>query len=143
MAIDQLDSRIKTFEQLVTRHFDWLQQEQGFHRGDCRVRDVDEPRDGGVSVRFKRANLTIDVGMALYYDKAGLVLRDPNWHLKPKPHVKCLSLEDLLSEPPKRWSPMTIEVEFEQLERQFREVQSAALAPNGAVFARVAADKDG
>lgn len=77
MSVDQLETRIRTFEQTVARHFVWLEQEHGFRRGDCRVRDVDEPRGGEVSVRFERVDLTIEIGMALYYDKAALVIRDP------------------------------------------------------------------
>src|SRR4051794_31358662 len=88
MTPDQLNARTATFEQVVAQHFGWLESEHGFRRGASRLRDADEPRDGEVSIRFKRADLEIDVGMALYYDKAGVVLRDPNWHLKPEPHVK-------------------------------------------------------
>ena len=141
MSVDQLESRVSAFEQKVAKHFGWLEREHGFHRGDCRVRDVDEPRDGAVSVRFKRADLTIEIGMALYYDKAGLVIRDPNWHLKPEPHVKWLTLEDLLGNLGKPWSPKPLDSEFEELERHFRLVQSDVLEPDGVVFARSVAER--
>jgi hypothetical protein len=137
MTPQQLDARTQTFERMVTKHFGWLEREQGFRRGEHRVRYADEPRDAGVSVRFKRADLAIDVGMALYHDQAGLVLRDPNWHLKPEPKVKWLYLEELSDEAKKPWVPTTtLEVEFENLECRFRAVQSVALAPGGAVFSR-------
>lgn len=139
MTPDQLNARTATFERMVAQHFGWLESEHRFRRGESRLRDVDEPRDGEVSIRFKRADLEIDVGMALYYDKAGVVLRDPNWHLKPKPHVKSLSLDELPGEPAKPWTPTTLEEEFENLSRRFRAVQDAALAPNGEVFAQAAA----
>ena len=139
MTPDQLNARTAIFEQMVAKHFGWLENEHGFRRGESRLRDADEPRDGEVSIRFKRADFEIDVGMALYYDKAGLVLRDPNWHLKPKPHVKWLSLDELSGEPARPWTPRTLEEEFENLSRRFHAVQDAALAPNGEAFARAAA----
>jgi hypothetical protein len=139
MTPDQLKARTATFERMVAQHFGWLESEHGFRPGVSRLRDADEPRDGAVSIRFKRADLEIDVGLALYYDKAGVVLRDPNWHLKPKPHVKWLSLDELAGEPAKPWKPTTLEEEFENLSRRFRAVQDAALSPNAEAFARAAA----
>jgi len=139
MTRDQLDARIRTFEQMVAKHFGWLDSEHGFRRGENRLRYADEPRDGEISVRLKRPDLMIDIGVALCYDKAGLVLRDPNWHLKPEPNVKWLSLEEVSGEPARPWVPTTLEEEFENLARRFRAVQDVALAPNGEVFARVAA----
>jgi hypothetical protein len=136
MTPDQLNARTAIFERMVAKHFGWLEGEHGFRRGESRLRDADEPRNGEISIRFKRADLEIDVGMALYYDKAGVVLRDPNWHLKPKPRVKWLSLEQLSGDPPKPWAPTTLEDEFENLSRRFRAVQDAAFAPNGKAFAR-------
>lgn len=139
MTREQLDARTATFEQMVARHFGWLESEHAFRRGESRLRDADEPRDGEVSVRFERTDLMIDVGMALYYDKAGVVLRDPNWHLKPEPRVKWLSLEELTGDAAKPWTPTTLEEEFKNVSCRFRAVQDTALAPNGEVFARVAA----
>ncbi len=139
MTPDQLNARTATFEQMVAQHFGWLESAHGFRRGESRLRDENEPRDGEVSIRFKRADLEIDVGMTLYYDKVGVVLRDPNWHRKPKPHVKWLSLDELLGEPTTPWTPTPLEEEFENLSRRFRAVQDAALAPNAEVFAQVAA----
>jgi hypothetical protein len=141
MTPDQLTARTATFEQLVAQHFGWLETEHGFRRGESRLRDADEPRDGEISIRFKRADLEIDVGMALYYDQAGVVLRDPNWHLKAKPHVRWLSLDELSGRPAKPSTPTTLEEEFETLSRRFRAVQDAALAPNAEVFSRAAAER--
>jgi hypothetical protein len=134
MTPNELNARTATFERMVARHFGWLESEHGFRRGESRLHDESEPRDGAVSIRFKRADLEIDVGMALYYDKASVMLRDPNWHCKPKPHVEWLSLEDLPGEPPKLRTPTTLEEEFKNLSRQFRAVEDVALAPDGAAF---------
>ena len=142
MSDDQLKARITFFEQMVSRHFGWLESEHAFHRGDCSVRDANEPRDGAVSVRFTRTDLTIGVGLALYFDQVGLVLRDPNWISRPKPRIKSLYLEDLIAKGKKPKRPKTLEAAFENLERQLRQVASDALAPNGALFARLAAKRE-
>lgn len=142
MSDDQLKTRISLFEQMVSRHFGWLESEHGFHRGDCWVTDVNEPRDSAVSVRFKRDDLAITVGMGLYSDEAGLAFRDPNWISKAKPRIKCVYLEDLIAKGQKPKRPKTLEAAFENLERQLRQVAPDALAPNGALFARLAAKRD-
>jgi hypothetical protein len=139
MTPDQLDARTVTFERMVGKHFGWLESEHGFRRGEIRLREADEPRDGEISIRFARADLLVDVAMALYYDKAGVVLRDPNWHLKPKPHVKWLGLDELTGEPADpRMRTTTLEDEFANLSRRIRSVRDAVLAPSGEVFARAA-----
>ncbi len=89
---------ISEFELRVREEFAYLEVEFGFNARPPRARDLDEPRDAVVSIRYETDAVSIEIGMSLTGDGIAVNFKNKNWRDAPRgQRVKWVSLDSVIA----------------------------------------------
>ena len=89
---------IDEFDRHVRKYFAYLETEYGFAASPTRTRDIHEPRDAGVSMRYKTDAVGITIGLSLI--GAGIAVTFENLNgidIPKKKRVKWVSLDSVIA----------------------------------------------
>ena len=98
MAHADYSAIVDEFEQLVRKHFIYLETNYGFTACTCRLQNLDEPRDATVSIRYKSDTVSLQIGLSLVGAGIGVTFKNEKWIDIPKnQRVKCISLDAVVA----------------------------------------------
>jgi hypothetical protein len=89
---------IDEFARHVRKHFGYLESEYGFTACPVRTQGIDEPRDAGVSIRYKTDAVSIAIGISLIGASIGVVFKNEQWSDVPRDQrVIWVSLDSVIA----------------------------------------------
>ena len=87
---------VDEFDRHVRAHFAYVESDYGFTSSQAQTRDLDDPRDAVVSIRYKTEDVGLTIGLSLIGAGINAFFKNLNWIEAPMNiRVKSVSLDSV------------------------------------------------